>query len=419
MQLADETDALPVEHDLRGTARMQGRVNRPLKLGNPRKEQRLKVCLQIEEIDTAAGLSPLLRAGETTRQRSQADGLVKTVYGLTRRATVKTAPDLEDTHPAGLTLAVGGQVGDQAADQRRAHHAHLAGNRVGQTHRIGVAGEVLLPGLFDEGEVDDLLELATRHQTPHEHGVTPGFRTRQHADRPPGRKHRDIVVAMKTGDFLDEVFLDLQVEPVGRRRDDEVLTIPDHIEIEAHEHLGDGIGAQGNPQHAAHAGRTQADRSAGRQFARLHGLHHRAGLAAANVEDQAGGTLDGLGGQGKVHPALEAVGGVRGETMGTGAPGNRIGCEEGVFQEQISRVEGDPAVFTAHHARQRQGAGFVSNQQGIGGRGHGLAVEEQNLLAGSRKADVDGPVQLRLVEGVERLAEFEHDVVGDIHQSTD
>jgi hypothetical protein len=92
MQLADETDALPVEHDLRGTARMQGRVNRPLKLGNPRKEQRLEVCLQIEEIDTAAGLTPLLRAGETTRQRSQADGLVKTVYGLTDGLRLKQRP---------------------------------------------------------------------------------------------------------------------------------------------------------------------------------------------------------------------------------------------------------------------------------------------------------------------------------------
>jgi hypothetical protein len=50
---------------------------------------------------------------------------------------------------------------------------------------------------------------------------------------------------------------------------------------------------------------------------------------------------------------------------------------------------------------------------------HGLLVEQQHLLARARQAHVDGALQLGVVEGVQRLAELEHDVVGDVDQRAD
>jgi hypothetical protein len=45
-----------------------------------------------------------------------------------------------------------------------------------------------------------------------------------------------------------------------------------------------------------------------------------------------------------------------------------------------------------------------------------LLVQQQQLFAGLGHAGMHGAFELGVVEGVQRLAEFEHDVIGDIHQ---
>jgi hypothetical protein len=220
------------------------------------------------------------------------------------------------------------------------------------------------------------------------------------------------------GDLFDQVFLDLHVEAVGRRRDDEVVAIAADLQLEALEHAGHRVGAEVDAEHAAHAAGAQADRRAGGQLVGGDGLDHRAGFAAADVEDQARGALDGLAGQREVDAALEAVGGIRREAVGAGPAGDGVGGEEGALEEEFGGVEGDPAVFAAHDAGQRQGAGFVGDQQGVGGGRDGLAVEEQHLLAGWGSAR-GSRRQLGVVEGVQRLAELEHHVVGDVDQGAD
>lgn len=419
VQLADDADGTAIQQHTGRTAGVQGRVSGPLELRHTREQQGFEVGLDVVEVDVAVALPPLLGPRQATGQRGDAHGLVVTLHRPAGRVLGEAAADLEDADTVGLALAVGHQVGHQATDQGGAHHTHLAGDGVGQAHRVGVATEILLPGLFDKGEVDDLLVLAPRHQAAHEHGVALRFGARQHADGALGGTHRDVVIAVKTGDLLDEVFLDLQVEAVGRRGHDEVVPLADHLQVQAAEHAGHFIGAELDAQHPAHAGRTQADRLALGQLAGLHRIDDRTGLTAADVEDQAGGALDGLAGQGEVHTPLEAIGGVRRETVGTGTTGDGIGGKEGALEEQVGGVQGDAGILTPHDAGEGQGPGFVGDQQGVGCRGHGLAIEEQHLLTGLRESHVDLPAQLRLVEGVQRLAELEHHVVGHVHQRAD
>ncbi|MNR19391.1 hypothetical protein D3C85_1361790 [compost metagenome] len=62
---------------------------------------------------------------------------------------------------------------------------------------------------------------------------------------------------------------------------------------------------------------------------------------------------------------------------------------------------------------------MVGDDQGVGTQGDFLAVEQDELLALFRHAYADAAVDFGEVEGVHRLAEFEHHVVGDVDGSVD
>ena len=68
-------------------------------------------------------------------QHAKAQRLLKPGNGTWRLGTQETAADFEQPDPFGLTLSVAHQRADQAADQCRAHGAHLRGNWIGQRNR--------------------------------------------------------------------------------------------------------------------------------------------------------------------------------------------------------------------------------------------------------------------------------------------
>ena len=111
--------------------------------------------------------------------------------------------------------------------------------------------------------------------------------------------------------------------------------------------------------------------------------------------------------------------GIGREAIGTGTPCDCVGREKRAFEEDLGGLQRDATLFTAHDAGQRQRAVFVGDQQRVGSRGHRLFVEQQHLLALHRKAHMDCALEAGVVESVQRLPEFEHDVVGDIHQRAD
>ncbi len=81
---------------------------------------------------------------------------------------------------------------------------------------------------------------------------------------------------------------------------------------------------------------------------------------------------------------------------------------------------GHLTVLTAHDTGQRQDAGaVVGDEQVLGVQGPVDVVEGGEPLPRARAADHDGAVEGGQVEGVQRLTERQHDVVGDVHGQPD
>src|SRR5690606_40352273 len=112
------------------------------------------------------------------------------------------------------------------------------------------------------------------------------------------------LVAPDANDLLDQVFLDLQVEAVGRRLHEEDAAVALGRQSQPLEDRGDLVVADVDPDHLARAIAAQA-----------HGLAHRqpgddvvdrSRASAADVDDEPRDVFDVLDGGGGVDAALEA-----------------------------------------------------------------------------------------------------------------
>ena len=222
---------------------------------------------------------------------------------------------------------------------------------------------------------------------------------------------------MDTRDFLDQVLLDLDVEAVRGRGDDEVVALAPAVEREAAEQIGDRLGREVDAEDARDACAPQADRRALRQLG--HGFADRAGLAAADGDHELAGAFERAAGEFEVDAALEAVRGVGGEAVAARTTGDRGRREEGRFEEQFARLQRDAALLAAHDAGHRQRFLVIGDDEHVGGEFQRLLVEQQELFARTRHARAHGAGKARVVEGVQGLPEFEHDVVGDVDQRRD
>ncbi len=97
---------------------------------------------------------------------------------------------------------------------------------------------------------------------------------------------------------------------------------------------------------------------------------------------------------------------------------NGRGIEIGAFQQQVVGLRGDLGVRSAHDPGQGHRAAVALNHQGPFGHGPVEAVQGAELLAGLGQGHLDA-VDARAVEGVHRLAQLGHDVVGQIDQDVD
>ena len=181
-----------------------------------RREQRLEVALDVEEVDRALGLAPLQRlapgrrrgrraaaAGERPRRRSGPPARCGS-----RR---KTLAELEHAHARRLAREVDACSTSTRLPTRLERITDI-GCAIGlsDADRLGVAGEVALPALVDEAEIDRLL-LAERR--PARGAALAGAATRLAAARAPSAcraaaRRRQPVVAEHADHLLDQVFLD-------------------------------------------------------------------------------------------------------------------------------------------------------------------------------------------------------------------
>ena len=107
--------------------------------------------------------APLQRVGAAVGERRQRAAAGATP--ATRRARRREPPaSRRNTRPISntrtrdaLRARLWRSTLHQAAEQARAHHRQRRGDRVQHADRVGVAGQLVLPALFDEAEVDRLL----------------------------------------------------------------------------------------------------------------------------------------------------------------------------------------------------------------------------------------------------------------------
>ncbi len=183
----------------------------------------------------------------------------------------------------------------------------------------------------------------------------------------------------------------------------------------AQDALDVGIGDL-DAEHAGDARAAQADAGGRRQVGLTYRFGHRRGGAAGQVHYQAGGVLDRGARQGRVDAALEAVAGVGVQAQLAATAHDRGGREMRGLQEHGGGVVGDAGVEAAHQAGQRDRAiGVGDDQEAVVQRGI-AAIEQLQRLTGARATHADAALQGAQVEGVHRLAQFQHHVLGDVHQ---
>jgi hypothetical protein len=153
---------------------VHGGVLGRLEHGLGRGQQRFHIALDVVEVDLGFCPAPLQLVGSAVGQTRHAHGLVKALdggVGVDHGLVLEEhAAQLEHAHALGLAVHVELQHLQQRAQQRRAHHAQMAGDGVEQLDGVVVAGQLLLPLFFDKAEVDGFLVAQARQFVAHGKG---------------------------------------------------------------------------------------------------------------------------------------------------------------------------------------------------------------------------------------------------------
>ena len=141
--------------------------------------------------------------------------------------------------------------------------------------------------------------------------------------------------------------------------------------------------------------------------------------AAADLDQQLRRAPRGVRGQLRREPALEARGGLAAQPQPRRGAADARRVELRGLQQHARRALGDLAVKAAHHAGEGDRAAVVGDQQRVVAQLADLAVERPQPLALACEAHDDRALQAVGVEGVQRVAEFEHDVVRHVDDVVD
>ena len=185
------------------------------------------------------------------------------------------------------------------------------------------------------------------------------------------------------------------------------------------------LGRQVHAQDAPYVGRRQGDLDAGRGD-RIVVQDAPRDSPTGQLTHEFGRPLAGVGGQGRVDAAPEAGGCLAGQLEGGIRPAGVDVVEVGGLQQDARRPLAHLGVQPAHDARDGNRPGCVGDEQHVGRQLAAHIVQRDQLLAWSgaahdnrRRLPPGSRHQLVVVEGVQGLPQFEHDVVGDVHDVGD
>ena len=418
MQFADKADGLATEQHAGAAAGVHRWVLCGLEHRLQGCEQRLHVALHVEEVDLGVGAAPLQLVGRAVSQTCNAHGLLEALdccvaldHGVVAQ---EHAAQLEHANAVGLAVDVELEHLQQRAEQRRAHHAQVAGDRVQQLDGVGVARQLVFPLFFNEAEVDGFLIAQSGQFTAHGEGAAAVFVAQLGRDRSQRLGGRQVFVADHARDFFDQVFFDVDVEAERRsghgehaiallcRQTQTGQRVKALLLRERHaDDLGRARHAQRDGLWLGHVGLLVVHDAA-------HGLGR-----AADFLDQLRDAFDVLNGTFGVHAALEAMAGIGREIEVARTASNGLGPPESGLDVDVLGVVGHGRGVAAHDAGERFDFAVVSDHADLDEvvERHGVAVEQLEGFALFRPAHVQRAVDLVEVKNVRRTAELEHHVV--------
>ena len=310
---------------------------------------------------------------------------------------------------------------EQAGQQGGAHDAQVRGDGVEQRQRLDPRFHLLEQARLHEG-VSNRFQVAAIDQGIAQAALVDGLLGNGLAGGGTGRHPAgQLLIAVDARQFLDQVGFDGHVEaPAGGQHHPFLATfLGGHFHAQAAEDVFHLFGGQTHAEQAFDAVCTQGDFCLARQVCFIHGFADRTRLAAGDLQDQGGGPFDGLVLQLRVHAPLEAVGGIRVQTVGAGLAGDGQGGKEGALQEDVPGVAGDGGRLAAHDTSQGQGIAVVGDHQGVVAQGQFLVVQGEQCFLGLGLAHGDAAVELGEIEGMQGLAQFQQHIVGHVDDGID
>ena len=236
------------------------------------------------------------------------------------------------------------------------------------------------------------------------------------------QRGRQTVVAVQPGQILDQVgrpFLD--VEPVRRRRHDQhIAALRFDPELQRPQQARRLVRREIHSKDATDLRHLQFhDLRRRRRRVDVHdpAADHRPGVLTHQFRGPLRRRLHQFG----MDAAAEARARFAGQVERLDGAADVEEIEVGRLQQHVGRGGGNFRLGAAHDAGQRHGAGVVGDDQHFRRQLAVHAVERFQRFAGAGGAHRDGrrlaagaAAQHVVVEGVQRLAPFEHDVVGNI-----
>ncbi|CRM92056.1 hypothetical protein [Pseudomonas sp. 22 E 5] len=378
-------------------------------------QHRFNVSLDVKEVHSVAALCPAFRQTAATHHASQHRLLLQAV-----QLTDETQAAFEHAYTILLTVQVMGQRLHQARPQRRTHGGHVVGDRVGQQQWLDAWAEQFELLRIDEAVGHRFLVTTSHQQATQLRQMRTRLGLGLRCQARLRITNRQAVVAVQTGQLFDQIDFQADIEAMAWHFD---LPLPfparRNAKAEGRQQLLDFGRLNHQTQHLLNALGAQSDRCYRRQVLFADGFGDRASFATGDFQQQTSGALHGFTGQLPVHATLVAVRCIGVQAIGTGLASDGDLVEKCAFKEHVTGGCGHTAVLATHHAGNRQGTGVVGDDQGVSTQADFLTVKQHQLLAFFGHAYADATVDFGKIERMQRLAQLQHDVVGDIYGSID
>ena len=400
MELAEEADFFAVKDNLGGGskgARWGGK----------------RVCFDAPEVaDGSEEIEDIPRAGRTT---APVGGKTVACHykSQSRKFSLrrKNATNFKERDGFCALVEIADHSGEQAGEEAVAKLGLVVAEGIFQSDGFSKIGGI---GIRDECARAGLVETHAGEPTAEVHREIVGQIGVGTAGEKTFGAGWDFFDSNDTGDFLDEIRLAEDFATVSGN-----FPLASSRVDQAHTDKGGVDFSIGNFQaeDRAHAVMAEGDFGAGRKFAG--DLDGFGGVAACELQNEFHGTGGGGGDALGIDATLEAVTGIAEKTQRARGAADARGFEKCALQKNVGGGLGDSAPLASHHARKGDGAIIVGDDERSGGELVFLAVEGVEIFAFRSGANADVARDFGGVERVERLAEFEKNIVRDIDHIID